>query len=60
MFNSICASVDKLDKEPWSLVSEELREKGLKSDQIERLADFVIGLKEDQDYDKVLSKLHAM
>ena len=60
MFNSICASIDKLDKEPWSLVSEELREKGLKSDQIERLADFVIGLKEDHDYDKVLSKLHAM
>lgn len=24
MFNNICASLDKLDKEPWAAVSEEL------------------------------------
>lgn len=28
-FASICTSIDKLDKEPWTKVSEELREKGL-------------------------------
>lgn len=41
MFNSICASIDKLDKESWSLVSEELREKGLEQEQVDRLSEFI-------------------
>ena len=41
MFNSICASIDKLDKESWGVVSEELREKGLKQEQVDRLSEFI-------------------
>jgi histidyl-tRNA synthetase len=32
MFNSICSSIDKLDKEPWSMVHDELLEKGLQKE----------------------------
>ena len=30
MFNTICSSIDKLDKDPWSQVKQELEGKGLK------------------------------
>lgn len=29
MFNTICSSIDKLDKEPWSNIQKELEDKGL-------------------------------
>ena len=29
MFNSICSSIDKLDKEPWENVQKELLGKGI-------------------------------
>lgn len=41
MFATICNSLDKLDKEPWSAVAEELRAKGLSYDQVQRLGEFV-------------------
>lgn len=40
-FNTICASLDKLDKEPWEKVSEELREKGLIREQIDKIEEFI-------------------
>lgn len=60
LFNSICTSIDKLDKEPWAAVEEELREKGVNKDQIGRLADFVIGLREEQSFEGVLAELSQM
>lgn len=41
-FKSVCSSVDKLDKEPWEKVSEELRvEKGLTPEQVNKLGEMV-------------------
>ncbi|CDW85294.1 histidine-trna ligase [Stylonychia lemnae] len=40
-FNSICTSLDKLDKEPWESVKEELKLKGLDQDQIMKIKEFI-------------------
>lgn len=32
MFATICTSIDKLDKEPWGAIQDELKEKGLNYD----------------------------
>jgi len=42
MFRTICSSVDKLDKEPWSAVRQEMiEEKGLDGDSADRIGEFV-------------------
>lgn len=42
-FKAICASVDKLDKQPWEEIKEELEtHKGLTPEQTEKLGRFVI------------------
>lgn len=41
MFNSVCSSIDKLDKEPWQAVEEELKEKQLTADMIAEIKQFV-------------------
>jgi histidyl-tRNA synthetase len=42
-FNTICSSIDKLDKEPWEAVANELvSEKGLSSLQVNNLKKFVL------------------
>lgn len=41
-FKAICASVDKLDKEPWEKVKDELiKQKGLTEEQTDKLWEFV-------------------
>jgi histidyl-tRNA synthetase len=41
-FKAICSSIDKLDKEPWSKVREELvLQKGVSEEQADKLAVFV-------------------
>lgn len=42
-FKTICSSIDKLDKEPWSAVEKELlTEKGLNQTQVDKLKTFVL------------------
>ncbi|GMR48616.1 hypothetical protein PMAYCL1PPCAC_18811 [Pristionchus mayeri] len=53
-FKSVCASVDKLDKEPWEKVEEELiKERGLSPDAAERLGSFVRFRELNPDLDNV-------
>ena len=40
-FKTVCASVDKLDKEPWEAVKKELIEKGLNESQTDKLWTYV-------------------
>ncbi|KIH60563.1 WHEP-TRS domain protein [Ancylostoma duodenale] len=41
-FKTVCSSIDKLDKQPWNEVEEELiKEKGLSKDNTEKLGQFV-------------------
>jgi histidyl-tRNA synthetase len=40
-FKTVCASVDKLDKEDWQVVKKELIEKGLEETQCDKLWTFV-------------------
>ncbi|EYC05510.1 hypothetical protein Y032_0081g1412 [Ancylostoma ceylanicum] len=41
-FKTVCSSIDKLDKQPWNEVEEELiKEKGLSKDNTEKLGRFV-------------------
>lgn len=40
-FKIVCSSVDKLDKEPWSVVKKELLEKGLEETQTDKLWELV-------------------
>jgi histidyl-tRNA synthetase len=41
-FKAICSAIDKLDKEPWSKVREELTlQKGVTEEQADKLAVFV-------------------
>lgn len=40
-FKTICSAIDKLDKEPWSAVAEELLEKGLEPKTVEKIGKFV-------------------
>jgi histidyl-tRNA synthetase len=40
-FKTVCASVDKLDKEPWEAVKKELIEKGLNETQTDKLWTYV-------------------
>ena len=54
-FNTVCSSIDKLDKEPWESVSEELTQKGLAPEQIQQIKMFV-ELKSDTS-NKALEKL---
>lgn len=61
LFTSICTSIDKLDKESWVLVKDELIEKGLTHDQIMKIADFVIGLRDDgSSSENLMLKLERM
>ena len=53
-FKTVCASVDKLDKEPWEAVKKELIEKGLNESQTDKLWVYV-QLKDTPD--KLLEKL---
>ncbi|KAL0208738.1 hypothetical protein P9112_011325 [Eukaryota sp. TZLM1-RC] len=41
LFKPVCSSIDKLDKHPWPVVAEELKEKGLNDEQLDSLKDFV-------------------
>ena len=42
-FRAICSSIDKLDKQPWSVVREEIvSDKGLPEDTADRVYDFVM------------------
>lgn len=36
-FNTICSSIDKLDKEPWEEVKKELLGKGLTEESVDQL-----------------------
>lgn len=36
-FRTICSAIDKLDKEPWAVVREEMLEKGLEASSADRL-----------------------
>lgn len=40
-FNTICSSIDKLDKEPWENIEKELSEKGLTSENIAEIKRFI-------------------
>jgi len=40
-FKTVCSSVDKLDKEAWETVREELIKKGISTEQCEKLHSFV-------------------
>ena len=41
-FKAICSSIDKLDKEPWSKVCQELQQqKGCTKEQTDKLCEFV-------------------
>ena len=40
-FKTICSSIDKLDKETWETVREELKVKGLNDDMCNKLEKFV-------------------
>lgn len=40
-FNTVCSSIDKLDKEPWEAVSQELLNKKLSPEQVQKLHEFV-------------------
>ncbi len=49
-FAAICSSIDKLDKEPWSVVENELlNKKGLNKTQTEKLQNFVLNKGAVQD-----------
>ncbi|KAF8374806.1 hars-1 [Pristionchus pacificus] len=53
-FKSVCASVDKLDKEPWEKVEKELiNERGLTPDAAARLGSFVRFRELNPDLDNV-------
>ncbi|GMT26052.1 hypothetical protein PFISCL1PPCAC_17349, partial [Pristionchus fissidentatus] len=53
-FKSVCASVDKLDKEPWEKVEEELiKERGLSPESAARLGAFVRFRELNPDLDNV-------
>ena len=41
-FRTICSAVDKLDKEPWVAVKDEMIEKGLKEDVADKIGEFVL------------------
>jgi histidyl-tRNA synthetase len=42
-FKSICSSIDKLDKEPWEKVRNELiQQKGLTAEMCDKLYKFVV------------------
>ena len=41
-FRTICSAVDKLDKEPWAAVKNEMVEKGLKEEVADRIGEFVL------------------
>jgi histidyl-tRNA synthetase len=41
-YMTACSTIDKLDKEPWSKVSEELKEKGLDQDVIEQIHTHIV------------------
>lgn len=41
-FKTICSAIDKLDKEPWENVAQELKDKGLEPDMIEKIGKFVL------------------
>jgi histidyl-tRNA synthetase len=41
-FKTICSAIDKLDKEPWANVAEELKDKGLEPEMIEKIGKFVL------------------
>jgi len=42
-FRPICSAIDKLDKEPWEVVREEMvEEKGLPGDVADRIGEFVV------------------
>lgn len=41
LFNTICSSIDKLDKEPWTEVENELQNKGLSAGAINEIHKFV-------------------
>lgn len=41
-FNSICSSIDKLDKEPWAKIAKELiHTKGIDPESVEKLKQYV-------------------
>lgn len=41
-FKTVCSSVDKLDKEPWQKIEQELvKEKGIDEVAVKKLEDFV-------------------
>jgi histidyl-tRNA synthetase len=40
-FNTVCSSIDKLDKEPWDNVQAELINKGLSPEMISEIKEFV-------------------
>ena len=41
LYRTVCSSVDKLDKEEWATVKQELLEKGITEEQSEKLWNFV-------------------
>lgn len=62
MFASICTSIDKLDKEPWDQVQNELKEKGLTYDQVSKLGDIVNGdlFSGTDSFETTIGKLEKM
>lgn len=55
LFNTICSSIDKLDKEPWEAVQKELIGKGIGQDKIDIIHQYI--LLQDDDNFKLMNKL---
>ncbi|SPQ97050.1 histidine--tRNA ligase [Plasmodiophora brassicae] len=56
-FRTICSAIDKLDKEPWAVVREEMLEKGLEASSADRLEGYVAMRGQPR---KVLQELQSM
>ena len=57
MYNTICSSIDKLDKEPWSKIKDELARKNVTEEQIAMIHEFI---EIQGPHDEVISKLEGL
>eukprot|EP00347_Sterkiella_histriomuscorum_P006585 403352211 len=56
---TICVSLDKLDKEPWDKVKEELKQKSLNDDQIIKIKEF-IDVQQDDPFQAIGDLKHLL
>lgn len=57
LYNTVCSSIDKLDKETWETVKEELVQKSLNAEQISMIQEFI---EIKGTFDEVIEKLEGL